>query len=100
MAGNFGAIRFTEDGQIQRESGTVSGPEGTLEQVGGILNRGINDNAAKLELIFEQMQSDASNPALLARYQQIMGQYTQMISAQSSVTKAIKDAAEAVLRNA
>jgi type III secretion apparatus needle protein len=96
----FGKVTLEAGGALNRSNGNYSGQEGSLEQVGGKLNAGIESNGGALGTIMDQLETDASSPVLLAKYQQIMGQYTQMISAQSSVTKAIKDAADAVLRNA
>lgn len=74
-------------------------PEGYLAGLGGAFDDGEAKMLAQLQVAYNQLAGDDSNPAALAYFQQYLSEYNLYRNAQSSTVKAMKDTDSSIVSN-
>ncbi|CCG86221.1 type III secretion system needle filament subunit SctF [Erwinia piriflorinigrans] len=84
---------------FETESPAAKGNGYFLDEVSEGFEAGAKDMMTELNKAEEALEKDPSNPAVLARYQAKLQEYTLFRNAQTSTVKAYKDIGAAIIQN-
>lgn len=97
----WGKTSFDSAGKLNGSNGTVNANfKGSLQKIGESLDGTVDAIGALMNSVMSDLANDPSSPQLLAKYQQVYAQWTQVQNLQASAVSKASSLNDEILRKA